>query len=78
MTTSNNTTSILKVNGMKCHNCAGRVEKEMRSLVGVYDATVNSDGKTVVVIYDASKINLENMVIAIRDLGHGYEVSMND
>lgn len=78
MATSNNTTNILKVNGMKCHNCAGRVEKEVRSLVGVYDATVNLNGRTVAVTYDPAKVNLEDMAMAITNLGHGYEVSMSN
>ncbi|WP_312198569.1 heavy metal-associated domain-containing protein [Anaerospora hongkongensis] len=74
MTTNTKTTSILKINGMKCHNCAGRVEKEVRSLAGVYEGTVDLAAKTVKVTYDAAQIDPQSMAAAIENMGHGYEV----
>lgn len=74
MTTNTKTTSILKINGMKCHNCASRVEKEVRSLAGVYEVTVDLTAKTAAVTYDAAKIDPKSMAAAIENLGHGYEV----
>ena len=74
MTTNIKTISILNVNGMKCHNCVGRVEKALRSLAGVYEVTIDLDAKTATVTYDGTKIDTEGMSTAIENLGHGYEV----
>ncbi len=53
------TTSILKINGMKCHNCAGRVEQEVKLLAGVYEVAVDLAAKTATVTYDAPKLILK-------------------
>jgi Copper chaperone len=74
MTTDNKTISILRINGMKCHNCAGRVEKELRLLTGVYDVTVDLEAKTATVTYNAAQVNPVSMASVIENLGHGYEV----
>lgn len=69
-----NTTSVLKINGMKCENCAGRVKKAVQSLAGVNEVAINLEAKTATVTYDASQIDPAGMASAIENLGHGYEV----
>lgn len=70
MTTSNKTTSTLKVDGMKCQNCANRVEKTVSSLPGVYDVAVDLDAKTVALTYDSAQINRSSLAAAIDNLGY--------
>jgi copper chaperone CopZ len=74
MTTSTKTTSILTIDGMKCNNCAGRVEKEIRSLTGVYEAAIDLTAKTAAVTYDATKVDIQKIAAAVEHLGHGYQV----
>lgn len=69
MTTNTKTTSILKINGMKCHNCASQVEQEMKLLTGVYVA-VDLTEKIATVTYDAA----QSIALAIENLSYGYEV----
>jgi copper chaperone CopZ len=74
MPTNTKTTNILTINGMKCNNCAGRVEKEIRSLTGIYEATIDLTAKTATVTYDATKMDIQRIAEAVEHLGHGYEV----
>lgn len=67
-------TTTLKIDGMKCHNCTGRVEKTISLLAGVDKVTVDLAAKTATLTYDAAQINLSSIVAAIENLGHGYEV----
>lgn len=66
------TLDTFNVNGMKCQNCAGHVEKAIQSLAGVNQVSVDLARKTVTVKYDASRTSLKNIVDAIED--QGYEV----
>lgn len=68
------TTDILRINGMACRNCAGRVEKGVSSLAGVYEVTVDLAAKTATVTYDKAQLDTQKIAAAIENLGHGYEV----
>jgi Copper chaperone len=70
MTDNTNSVSIIKVNGMKCHNCVSRVEKAIRSLDGVYGVAIDLAAKTATVTYDETNISPANIAGAIGDLGY--------
>lgn len=74
MTTNPKTTDTLKINGMACQNCVGRVEKGISSLAGVYTVTVDLAAKTATVTYDPAQIGIPQIAATISSLGHGYEV----
>ncbi|MDA8234577.1 MAG: copper chaperone CopZ [Clostridia bacterium] len=65
-------TVVLKVEGMSCGHCKASVEKALKGLNGVGNATVNLEAKNVTVEYDGSAVNVEAMQKAIEDVG--YEV----
>ncbi len=62
----------LPVSGMTCAACVRKVEKTLRGLPGVEDATVNLSAGKAGVVYDAEACTLPQMQAAIEDIG--YEV----
>ena len=65
-------TLVLKVEGMSCGHCKASVEKALKALNGVANATVTLEAKEVNVEFDGSAVNVEAMKKAIED--DGYEV----
>ncbi|PKN12470.1 MAG: copper-translocating P-type ATPase [Deltaproteobacteria bacterium HGW-Deltaproteobacteria-4] len=63
----------LRIGGMHCVNCAGKIEKEIAALHGVDAATVNFASETLHVDYTAATISPE--MIAARVSGLGYTSS---
>lgn len=65
-------TTTLKVGGMTCDHCAGRVKKNLNNLDGVSEVDVNLDSGEVKVTYDADKASLDQLKQAVK--AAGYEV----
>ncbi len=61
--------TVIKVNGMMCNHCKGRVESVCKAVPGATDAVVDLEKKQVTVQGNAS---LEALKQAIADAG--YEV----
>ena len=60
----------IPVVGMACSACSANVERKLRSLEGVTDASVSLPGRSATVDYDPSVISLEQMKQHINDLGY--------
>ena len=65
---------ILPVQGMTCASCVVRVEKALRKVDGVADASVNLADSSAAVMVDPSKVGPWRLVASIRDTG--YDVPM--
>jgi len=67
-------TQMLKmpVRGMTCGGCARTVEKRLSSTSGVSKVTVDLEGGSATVEYDAAAVRPEDLANAVRKLG--YEV----
>jgi Cu+-exporting ATPase len=76
MTLDNKMTTTLTIDGMKCQNCAGRVEKAVSLLAGVDKVTVDLAAKTATLTYIRRKL-ISSIKAAINILGHGYKVINN-
>jgi copper chaperone CopZ len=61
----------LKVTGMHCGGCVASVEKSLKSLAGVANASVNLKEGQATVYYDPGKTNEKDMVKAIKNAGFG-------
>ncbi|REJ32976.1 MAG: heavy metal translocating P-type ATPase, partial [Bacillota bacterium] len=64
----------LSVRGMTCAACAARIEKGLRRLPGVQEASVNLATERASVSYDPAQVKPEDMVAKIRDLGYDVAV----
>ncbi|TYO92739.1 heavy metal translocating P-type ATPase, partial [Desulfallas thermosapovorans] len=60
----------LAIGGMSCAACAARVEKGLKSLPGVADATVNLATEKATVTYYPGQVNAAALVNAVEKLGY--------
>ena len=63
---------VLSIRGMTCAVCAQRIEKTVRKLSGIEQATVNLANEKLFVEYDESSLSLTTINDAVTKLG--YEV----
>jgi copper chaperone CopZ len=63
----------MAIRGMTCGNCARGVERKLSATPGVTKATVDLQGASATVQYDAEKVVPEALAAAVRQLG--YEVA---
>lgn len=66
----------IEIHGMTCAACVGRVERTLTGLAGVTSARVNLLAGKASIEYDPAKININEMVDAVTDLG--YEVGKEE
>ncbi|MDZ4994739.1 heavy metal translocating P-type ATPase [Clostridium perfringens] len=64
---------ILKVKGMTCASCAVAIEKAVGKMDGVESSSVNYATEELKVIYDKSKVNLEQIRQKVEKLGYSVE-----
>lgn len=62
------------VTGMTCSACSSRVEKAVRNLGGMHEATVNLLTHSMHVEYDETKLNAAEIIKAVTDTGYGAEL----
>src|SRR5438270_6765440 len=62
--------AVLALEGMTCASCAMRIEKGLKKVPGVKDASVNFATEQATVIYDPAQANLEQMVQKVNTVGY--------
>jgi Cu+-exporting ATPase len=71
------TTKItLPITGMTCANCVGTVERNIKKVDGVQDATVNLSSERAVIEYDPSLAGMQDLIERIQKAG--YDVASGD
>jgi len=61
----------LAVTGMDCASCASNVEKALRRLEGVLEASVNLATARATVLFDPRRVAPRDLAKAVRDAGYG-------
>ena len=61
----------LGITGMTCATCALTNEEELANLPGVKKASVNFNVERATIMYDPSKVKLQDFVKTIEDVGYG-------
>ncbi len=64
------TRTVLDLEGMTCASCAMRIEKGLKKVPGVKDASVNLATEQAVVTYDPLQTGLEQMVQKVETVGY--------
>ncbi len=59
-----------KVSGMSCAACATRIEKALKKLPGVYNATVNFAAEKVAIEYNAGELTINQVQEKVKKLGY--------
>src|SRR6266436_10035096 len=62
--------TVLALEGMTCASCAIRIEKGLKKVPGVKDASVNLATEQATVIYNSTQTNLEQMVQKVDAVGY--------
>jgi Cu+-exporting ATPase len=63
-------TATLAVEGMTCASCAMRVERGLRKVPGVREATVNLATERATVTYDAAAASADDLIAKVRATGY--------
>ena len=66
------------VEGMSCASCVGRVEKALRGVTGVLEASVNLATKSAAVTADPGTADPARVAAAVRDAGYEVPVERAD
>lgn len=70
------TQSVIKVEGMHCPLCTTAVKKAVKTLEGIEKVSARLNTKEVTVTYDESKVNLTQILEAIKTTSYeGVELS---
>ncbi len=64
---------VLALEGMTCASCAMRIEKGLKKVPGVVDASVNLATEQAAVTYDPARVNIEQMVQKVEAVGYKAE-----
>ena len=63
--------------GMACSACSANVERKLRSLEGIKEATVSLPGRSATVEYNPEVISLEQMKAEIKSIGYDLVIEEN-
>jgi Cu+-exporting ATPase len=61
----------LPITGMSCANCALNIERNLKKLQGVEDASVNFASEQATVSFDPEQIEVDELIRKIEDIGYG-------
>ena len=62
----------IKITGMSCNSCALRLEKGLKNIKGVTDATVNFATEKATVNFNKSVVNIADIQKTIKDIGYDF------
>ncbi|MGE5623717.1 MAG: cation transporter, partial [Methanocella sp.] len=65
--------TTLRIGGMSCASCAGRIEKALSELAGVAKAAVNFATEKATVEFDPAAVKVSDMRKAVAELGYKAE-----
>ncbi len=60
----------LPVTGMTCANCAANIKRSVEKLEGVVHADVNFAAEQLTVVFDASQVNIDDIIGRVRKAGY--------
>ncbi len=71
---SKSPTVSLAVSGMKCEDCAAKVDKALRGVDGVKDVTVNLKNQTAQIVLASASVKSDVLIKAVKDAGFQAKV----
>ena len=63
----------LKVTGMTCDGCSGKVAHALKALAGVHDVVVSLAAREATVRYDEHLTSLDQLKSAVKGAGYGVD-----
>lgn len=68
-------TEILKVNGMTCGGCVGKVTQALKEVDGVTEVNVSLDAGEATVKFDEHLTSLQNLKSSVEHVGYNTDTS---
>ena len=65
----------LRVTGMTCGHCQAKVEKALKSVVGVYTAIIDLPDGEAEVDFDDDSVTTDQLVAAVAKAGYGAKLA---
>lgn len=62
--------TILKIKGMHCASCAVSIQKDLKKVPGVNEATVNYAGEKAYIDFDENKVQPAGLIQSVKDTGY--------
>ena len=75
---TNQTSTILRIEGMTCAACSARVEKVLNKIEGINSASVNLTTEKAVISYDESIVKISDMQQSVAKAGYKAVVPQNE
>ncbi len=72
------TTAALALEGMSCASCAMRIEKNLKKVPGMQEASVNFASERASVVFDPSAASIEDIIQKVRDTGYDATVASQE
>ena len=69
---------VLPITGMTCANCSGTIERNLKRMPGVSDATVNLATERATVSYDNAVVGPGEITGLVEELGYGVATAKAD
>ncbi len=69
---------IFKVLGMHCASCALTIERALKKNEGVSEAAVNFGTEKALISYDPTKISVDKLSAAVKEVGYGLEAASQE
>jgi copper chaperone len=66
-------TELLKVTGMTCGGCTGKVTQALKAITGVGDVNVSLSSGEATVQYDERRTSPEKLKVAVTGAGYGVD-----
>ncbi len=73
--TSEQVQVVLPITGMTCANCSTTIERNLKRLPGVEQASVNLATERAHVVYDPSLVSTDDIVDLVEELGYGVAMA---
>jgi len=67
--------TILRSQDLSCPSCVTKIEKALKSISGVQDASVHFNTGRIIVEHDADSVETGELVNAIRSVGYEARVA---
>jgi len=64
----------LNIEGMHCGMCVSRIEKALKEIDGVSEATVSLEENRADVKYDSEMVKSEDMISAVEEAGYSASI----
>ena len=64
------THTMLRAEGFTCPSCVSKIEKTLKKLPGVSDATVHFTTSKIEVDHDSSRTSVDDVVAAVKKAGY--------